>query len=190
MLRQRAWLPCLRPHFSWLEIVCTFSILALQNLFCKGVNLAIIIQQFEKNKAKINPVRTLTVLRGKKSISFIYRYVNFPFLFYSVRSLPNAGIFPRAQQLFPAFQCHHLLLTTTALTSTGSPNFCFCTFAPEPFLQQWEKEPEAPTQPTLLENQISDKKPKSFVLGHKYENWLVQIFLSLLELQPWVTLCF
>lgn len=159
-------------YFSWLEIVSTFPLLALhQNFLCKGGRLVILIQQFENNKVRIYPMRRLS---GKLSVSCIYWYMNFSFLFYPVRSHSSADIFPCAQQPFPGSTCWHLLLTVKALTSSSSSGFCFCAFAPWPFPQQaregaWGTSMAHP-------DWESDFREECFVLRHKYENQLFGYF--------------
>lgn len=93
----------------------------------------------------------------------MYRCVNFPFLL--------LGYFP-VQAPFP-MPCSHSQIFCwqpkpehwAAAPASASEPF------PQPFPRQAGKEPEAPTQPTLLENQISDKKALSWGTNMKISSF-------------------
>lgn len=163
MLRYRAWLPCLRPHISLgLKLFLPLHHLLCYKPCCIRVSgLAILTRQFANCRERIHPLRTQTW--GKKIYPLHVQMCEFSFSI--VRLLSSAGTFPHALQPFPDF-----LLTAKAWTLSSSSSFCLWAF-PQPFPRQAGKEPEAPTQPTLLENQISDKKALSWGTNMKISSF-------------------
>lgn len=81
----------------------------------------------------------------------MYWYVNFPFLLLGYFPVQASFSMPSSHSQISFWQPK---LKHWAAASASVP-------LPQPFPRQAGKEPEAPTQPTLPENQISDKKALS-----------------------------